>query len=70
MVCIKFILKQLFDILGIEYKFIPLTKSRRTLNYYSLWWERFYRLIEDDINRPWEYPVVWTGNSENSNRKS
>ena len=27
--CIKFILKQLFDILGIGYKFIPLTISLR-----------------------------------------
>jgi len=34
MISVNFILKQLFDILGIEYKFIPLTKSK-TLNYYS-----------------------------------
>ena len=27
--------KRLFDILGIEYKFIPLTKSRKTLMYYN-----------------------------------
>lgn len=29
MISVNFILKQLFDILGIEYKFIPITKSRR-----------------------------------------
>ena len=52
MVCIKFILKQLFDILGIEYKYIPLTKSKKTLMYYSQWWKRVYALIKDDINRP------------------
>ena len=52
MVCIKFILKQLFDILGIEYKFFPLTRSRKTLKYYEDWWERVYALIKDDINRP------------------
>ena len=37
MISVNFILKQLFDILGIEYKFIPLTKSKKTLNYYSQW---------------------------------
>lgn len=30
MVSIEFIFKQLFDILGIKYKFIPLTKSKKT----------------------------------------
>ena len=33
MVCIKFILKQLFHILGIEQKFIPLTRSKKTSKY-------------------------------------
>ena len=49
MVCVKFILKQLFDILGIEYKFIPLTRSKKTLKYYVDWWERVYALINDDF---------------------
>ena len=52
MVSIKFILKQLFDILGIKYKFIPLTKSKKTLNYFNLWWKRVYRSMQSDINRP------------------
>ena len=52
MVCIKFILKQLFDILGIEHKFIPLTQSKNTLIYYSQWWKRVNALMKDDINRP------------------
>ena len=39
MISVNFILKQLFDILGIGYKFIPL----------SHWWERVYALIKDDI---------------------
>ena len=43
--------KRIFDILGIEYKSIPLTKSKKTLNYYNLWWKRIYRLLKDDINR-------------------
>ena len=35
MISVNFILKQLFDILGIEYKFIPLTKSKKALMYYN-----------------------------------
>lgn len=37
MLSINFILKQLVDILGMEYKYIPLTKSGKTLNYCNLW---------------------------------
>ena len=48
---VNFIIKQLFDILGIEYKFIPLTRSRNTLKYYEVWWEKVFSLIKDDINR-------------------
>ena len=47
-VCHQF-LKQLLDILGIEYKFIPLSKSRKTLNYYNQWWKEVYGLIKNDI---------------------
>ena len=50
MISVNFILKQLFDILGIEYKFIPLTKSKKTFNYYSQWWAQIYDLIKKDIN--------------------
>ena len=50
MISVNFILKQLFDILRIEYKFIPLTKSKKTLNYYSQWWAQIYDLIKEDIN--------------------
>ena len=49
-ISVNFILKQLFDILGIEHKFIPLTKSKKTLNYYSQWWAQIYDLIKEDIN--------------------
>ena len=42
LVSIKYILKQLFDILGIKYKFIPLSKSKNTLNYYSQWPKHVY----------------------------
>ena len=45
MISVNFILKQLFDTQGIEYKFIPLTKSRKTLDYYSQWWAQRRILI-------------------------
>ena len=35
MISIWFILRQLFRALGIEYKFIPLSKSKKTLKYYN-----------------------------------
>ena len=37
MISVNFILKQLLDILGIEYKFILLTRSKNTLKYYTEW---------------------------------
>lgn len=49
-ISISFILKQLFDILGIECKFIPLTKSKKTFKYYVDWWAQIYDLIKDNIN--------------------
>ena len=49
MIPVNFILKQLFDILGMKYKFFPLTRSKKTLKYYSKWPGRVYALIKDDI---------------------
>ena len=51
LISVNFIIKQLFDILGVEYKFIPLTRSKNTLKYYEDWWKRVYSLIKADINR-------------------
>ena len=50
MISVNFILKQLLNVIGIEYKFIPLKKSKKTLNYYSQWWAQIYDLIKEDIN--------------------
>ena len=36
-ITVHFILKQVFEILGIKYKFIPLTRSKNSLKYYSKW---------------------------------
>ena len=51
LISVNFIIKQLLHILGIEYKFIPLTRSKNTLKYYEDWWERVYSLIKDDISQ-------------------
>ena len=50
LISVNFIIKQLFDISGVEYKIIPLTQSKNTLRYYENWWERVYSLIKADIS--------------------
>ena len=60
LISVNFIIKQLFDILGVEYKIIPITQSKNTLRYYENWRERVYSLIKTDISR-----LV----SQNSDRK-
>ena len=51
LVSVNFIIKKLFDILGVEYKIIPLTRPKNTLRYYENWWERVYALIKTDVDR-------------------
>ena len=51
LISVNFIIKQLFDILGIEYKIIPPTRSKNTLKYYADWWERVYDLIKTAVDR-------------------
>ena len=51
LISVNFIIKQLFDSLGIEYKIIPLAQIKNTLKYYTDWWERVYGLIKADIDR-------------------
>ena len=51
LISVNFIIKQLFDILGVEYKIIPLTQSKNTVRYYENWWERVYSLIKADFLR-------------------
>ena len=50
LISVNFIVKQLFDISGVEYQFIPLTRSKTTLKYNEDWWKRVYDLIKTDIN--------------------
>ena len=51
LISVNFIIRQLFDILGVEYKIIPLTRSKNTLRYYENWWERVYSLVKADISQ-------------------
>ena len=51
LISVNFIIKQLFDILGVENKITPITQSKNTLRYYENWWERVYSLIKADISR-------------------
>ena len=48
-ITIKFILKQLFEMLGLPYKDIQVTKSKRTLKYYEKYWEKVESSIGDRI---------------------
>ena len=49
MICIKFIMKQLFKMLRLPYKDINVTKSDKTLTYYKKYWEKLQLLIGDKI---------------------
>ena len=51
LISVNYIIKQLFDILGIEYKSIPHTQIKNTLKYYNEWWDKVYGHIKDDVNR-------------------
>jgi len=48
-ISIKFILKQLFKMLGLPFKCINVTKSKRTLTYYKQYWEKVQSLIGNEI---------------------
>ena len=49
MISIKFITMQLFKMLGLPYKDIQVTKSKRTLKYYKKYWEKIQSLKGDRI---------------------
>ena len=48
-ISIKFILKQLLKMLGLPYKYINVTKSKKTVRYYEKYWEKVQLLIGDRI---------------------
>ena len=49
MISIKYVIKQLFKMLGLPYKDINVTKSKKTLKYYKQYWEKLESLIGDRI---------------------
>ena len=48
-ISIKYIMKQLFKMLGLPYKDIQVTKSEETLTYYKQYWTKVQLLIGDKI---------------------
>ena len=49
MISVKYVIKQLFKMLGLPYKDINVTKSKRTLTYYEQYWKKVRLLIGDRI---------------------
>ena len=49
MISIKYIMTQLFKMLGLPYKDIQVTKSEETLTYYKQYWAKVQLLIGDKI---------------------
>ena len=49
MINIKFIIKQLFKMIGLPYNDINVTKSKKTLKYYEKYWEKVQSLVGDKI---------------------
>ena len=48
-ISIKFILKQLLKMLGLPYKDVDVTKSKKTVRYYEQYWAKVQLLIGDKI---------------------
>jgi len=48
-ISIKYILKQLFKMLGLPYKCIDVMKLKRTLTYYEQYWEKVQSFIGNKI---------------------
>ena len=50
MVSILYIIRLIFEMMNMEYKFIPLPKSKKTRIYYIKWRKNIIKLIGDKIN--------------------
>ena len=51
MICVNYVLRKLFEMLGLSVEIIPLSKSKKTLDAYKKWWDKVYGLIKDDIHK-------------------
>ena len=50
MISVKYILKQLFKMMGLPYRTIQISKSKRTLTFYERYWTDILSLIGDRID--------------------
>ena len=48
-ISVKYLLQRIFDMMDIKYN-IPITKSKRTLNFYNAYWEKIMTLVGDQIH--------------------
>ena len=49
MISINFIMRKIFKMMGIPYKNIPISKSKKTLAFYDRYWAKIMSLIGDKI---------------------
>ena len=49
MISLNFILRQVLKMMGIPYNKIPISKSKKTLAFYQLYWTQIILLIGDRI---------------------
>ena len=49
MISVNFIMRKIFKMMGIPYKYIPISKSKKTLAFYDRYWASIMSLIGDKI---------------------
>ena len=49
MICAKFIIRQIFMLIGLPFEFVKISKSRKTLAFYNKYWVEILSLIFDRI---------------------
>ena len=49
MISVNFIMRKIFKMMGIPYKNIPISKSKKTLAFYNQYWAKIMFLIGDNI---------------------
>ena len=49
MISVNFIMRKIFKMMGIPYKNIPISKSKKTLAFYNQYWASIMSLIGDKI---------------------
>ena len=49
MISVNFIMRRIFDMMGLPFNHIPISKSRKTLAFYDKYWAKIMALIGDKI---------------------